>query len=238
MWFVFGTSCVKCEDWEWRLVLCQVRDCSCHEVRTGRWGKAQEVEVWWLLVHSTDEEKKIKGNKGKINVTKMIVQESDIFDDFLHRERTSWIIFVKATGQSRRVADCKTGSPGRVVGKALSLCREMQQDLWLWSECGGPQGIHSWRVLVWTTGSWIYPQLFEKKGRKDSLPGFPWVESRAKEWIPVPVMTFLLLFGSQLFICKDIPRNRLRSGEWKVKQQRNWGSFQETSVSVDKIFLK
>lgn len=32
---------------------------------------------------------KIKGDKGKINVTKMIVQESDIFDDFLHGERTS-----------------------------------------------------------------------------------------------------------------------------------------------------
>lgn len=69
--------------------MCQVRDCSCPEVRTGRWGRAQEVEVWWLLVHSTDEEKKIKGDKGKINVTKMIVQESDIFDDFLRGERTS-----------------------------------------------------------------------------------------------------------------------------------------------------
>lgn len=151
MWFVFGT---KCEDWEWRLVLCQVRDCSCCEVRAGRRGKAQELQVWWLLVHSTEEEKKIKRDKGKINVREMIVQESDIFD-FLHGERNSWVLFVKATGRNLRLSGLQDWQCSRVVGKALPLCREMQQDLQSWSECGGPQGIHSWRVLASTTGSWI-----------------------------------------------------------------------------------
>lgn len=32
---------------------------------------------------------KIKREKGKIKVTKVIVQERGIFDDFLHGERTS-----------------------------------------------------------------------------------------------------------------------------------------------------
>lgn len=59
--------------------MCQVRTAVAvnEDWEVGKWSVGASGSL-----HTRGE--KIKGDKGKINVTKVIVQERDIFDDFVH----------------------------------------------------------------------------------------------------------------------------------------------------------
>lgn len=232
---------IPCKVWRlrWRLVLCQLRHCSCCEVRTGRWGKAQEVQLWWLLVHSTEEEKKSRETRGKLTWQRWLSRKVMFLMTFCMNRETAELYLLKPQDKILEELGCKTGRTGRVVGKALPLHREMQQNLWSWSECGGPHGIHSWRL-------WHEPQAHEcthscSREKGENIPSLfspRWKVEQRSEFLSLLWLFYCYLTDSCLTARIYLETVwDLVNGRWSSRETVE-SCFQETNVSVDKIFQK